>query len=329
MGCWHARALARTGGLVALVIDQDLDRARRLARRWRGCVAHSHLDELSAHSIRVAHICTPTASHAAVIQAALEAGCHVLAEKPLANDEPTTRALLRLAESRRLLLCPVHQALFQPGVRRTLAALDRLGPLHVDLVMCSAGAQGCTAADDQLIAEILPHPLSFLARVVPGVVDAGKWMISRAAPGELRATITAPSGTASILVSAHGRPTVNAARIIGERGTAHMDLFHGFALFQSGAVSRTRKAAQPLVYAAHLGRAAAWNLVKRAIRRHTAYPGLWELVSAFYGQLGPGGVSPISVQETLQVAAMRDAVLTAARQSPGAMGCATDSAEGM
>ena len=235
----------------------------------------------------------------------------MLVEKPLADDEETTRVLLTLAESRRLLLCPVHQVLFQRGVRQMLAALDRIRPRHVDLVMCSAGAQGRAAAEDELIAEILPHPLSFLSLAFPAIANGHECNVAaRAGRGELRATFVSPAGTASILISAHGRPTVNAARVIGEQGTMHLDFFHGFAFFQGGEVSRTRKALQPLVYSAGIGVVAAANLFRRAVRRQTAYPGLWELVSAFYRGL-PETVSPIPAQEILRVAAMRDAVLRA------------------
>lgn len=316
MGFWHARALTRTGATLALVVDRDLDRAQRFARPYRGCDVASTLDGLSTHRIDVAHICTPTSSHAALVETALDAGCHVLVEKPLAADEATTRALVGLAESRRRLLCPVHQVLFQRGVRQTLAVLEHLRPLHLDLVMCSAGAEGRSHAEDDLVSDILPHPLSFLCRALPSAAASGRWTVSAAGPGELRATLTSEVGTASILISAHGRPTVNAARVIGERGTAHLDFFHGFAVFQGGGVSRRRKALQPFVFSAGLGAVAAWNLMLRAVRRQSAYPGLWELVSAFYRQLGPEGVSPVSVTEIGRTAAMRDAVLSARSAAP-------------
>ena len=310
MGYWHARALTRTGARLALVVDRDLARAERLASQYRGCVPAANLNNaLSAQAISVLHVCTPTPSHALLIDTALHAGCHVLVEKPLAHDEATTRALIASAATRGLLLCPVHQVLFQRGTRQTLAALERIRPVHIDLVMCSAGARAGT--EDDFIAEALPHPLSFLSRAVPEAAAAGEWTASSRVAGELRATLASASGTASLLISTRGRPTVHAARVIGERGTAHLDFFHGFAFFQGGEVSRTRKGLQPLIYSTGMGVVAAANLVRRAVRRQTAYPGLWELVSAFYRGLGPEPVSPIPAQEILRVAALRDAVLRA------------------
>lgn len=309
MGFWHARALTRAGADLVLVVDQDVERARRLAGGYRRCSTASSADQLSAFQTQVAHVCTPTASHAAVIRTALGAGCHVIAEKPLADSAATTADLFAFAASRNRLLCPVHQVLFQRGTQQLLTVLDRLRPRHADLMICSAGARRGSNTADELVAEILPHPLSFLVQVFPGATESGEWAVSRAGAGEVRATLASPVGMASILISAHGRPPANAAHIIGEQGTAFLNFFHGFASFQDGAMSRTRKAVQPLVYSSLLARAAGWNLLHRALKRQTAYPGLWELVSLFYRRAQTGGPSPISAQATMHVAAMRDIVL--------------------
>jgi predicted dehydrogenase len=310
MGYWHARALTRAGAELGLVVDRDADRRKALAARFAGCVTSSGLSDLRARGIAAVHICTPTPSHAALIREALEAGCHVLVEKPLADDAATTRMLVELAASRKLILCPVHQVVFQSGVSQLVTWLDGRRPLHVDLAMCSAGAEH-TGADAELVAEILPHPLSLLAHLLPHVEDAGAWHVAAPRPGELRATLEIAETTASILISSHGRPTVNAARVVASNGTAHLDFFHGFAFVQDGAVSRTRKILQPLALSSQLGAAAASNLVRRAFGRQGAYPGLWELVAAFYRQGTSAGQAPIAARNILAVASWRDAIMNA------------------
>jgi predicted dehydrogenase len=234
----------------------------------------------------------------------------VLAEKPLAEDESTTHTLLGLAAMHKRLLCPVHQVLYQRGVGRALATLDRVQPLHCDLTMCSAGAEGRIDGDDDLVAEILPHPLSFLVRALPDAARSTQWSVASAAAGELRGTLHWSNGTASILISSHSRPTVSGARITGARGTIHFDFFHGFAVTQDPAVSRTRKALQPFLYSARLAVAATGNLAARAVRGQSAYPGLWELVAAFYRAIEHDLASPIAAAETIQVAALRDLILS-------------------
>jgi hypothetical protein len=133
--------------------------------------------------------------------------------------------------------------------------------------------------------------------------------VQRAAPGELRVSATSGAATMSALVSMSGRPTTNSLRVIGARGTAHADLFHGFAVVETGAVSRTRKIVHPFVLAGATLGAAAVNLSRRAFVRESAYPGLRELVAAFHAAVRGGAPSPISPSQTLDIARARDAVL--------------------
>jgi predicted dehydrogenase len=82
----HARALAATpdAELVA-VVDRDLDRARDFAARWGGPAVADDLGTLLAGGgIDVLHVCTPPGVHAEQAIAALDAGAHVVCEKPAA-----------------------------------------------------------------------------------------------------------------------------------------------------------------------------------------------------------------------------------------------------
>lgn len=318
MGQWHARALRRAGHHLSLVVDPDENRARALARHFPRCRTTVSVEDLHASSVHAVHVCTPVASHAPIVATALESGAHVLCEKPLATDAASTARLLELARSRDRLLCPVHQALFQQGVRQALAGLSRIGLLvHVELTMCTAGAEGRNAPEkDEVVAEILPHPIALLGRLLPEALEAA-WEVQRPAPGELRAAaVVNRSGasiapTAAILISTSGRPIANAAILIGTDGTIRLDLFHGFSTFQSGATSRLRKAMSPFVAAALTGGGAAANLARRVVRRQSAYPGLWELVRLFYEAAASSKPAPISPHETLAVAALRDRILSA------------------
>jgi len=62
----------------------------------------------------VVSVCTPTALHAAHATAALEAGAHVLVEKPLTVGLEEGRRLVALARARDRLVVPAHTTLFEP-----------------------------------------------------------------------------------------------------------------------------------------------------------------------------------------------------------------------
>ncbi len=306
MGRWHARELQRAGGELVGVADSDREAARRLAPD----LGEQSLDALLELQPDVVHVCTPLDTHAALVERILAAGAHVLCEKPLARDAPETERLLALAADRELLLCPVHQYLFQPGFARAVAAMPRLGPLlHAEVTACSAGGKGRRPADlDDVVAEIVPHSLAALDRLLPGGVGALAWDVRRPRHGELRATTTAGESTVSLLTSLAGRPTANTLRLTGAGGTAHLDFFHGFAAIESGGVSRSRKLAHPFALSGATAAGAAVNLVRRAARGEPAYPGLRALVARLYAAVRDGGAAPISPEETLAVARARDAL---------------------
>ncbi len=309
MGRWHADASRRAGADVAAVVDADARRAAALATRYRGCRPVAALAD-ALDLVDVVHVCTPTESHEALAREALEADRHVLVEKPLTDNATAAEALIELARSRRRLICPVHQFLFQDGTRAAFRQLEALGPLHhVDVRMCSAGGAGADPETrDQIAQEILPHPLALLARLLPQSLDAFDWSVRHPELGELRALGEADRVTAAIVISMNGRPNVNRVDLIARRGTIHLDWFHGFSTVHRGGVSGVHKLTRPFSFAASTTAAAGANLIRRALRWEPAYPGLRALVAVFYDAVRGTAGSPISDDETLAVARASDRI---------------------
>ncbi|MGH2457656.1 MAG: Gfo/Idh/MocA family protein [Chloroflexota bacterium] len=314
MGRWHADAVARVGGIVAVVVDPNLARAAALARRFPGSRAVDDLLDLTAaDGIDVVHLCTPPSTHLTLATAALEAGAHVLVEKPLAPTARETADLIALARARDRLLCPTHQVPFQAGVSEVLGELHRLGRLvHVEASICSAGADDYPVEErDRIAGEVLPHPLSFVARLFDRPLPTTGWQVIHPAPGELRIAAAIEGVSVAILVSLAGRPPRHEIHLVGERASAYLDLFHGFAVIEPGATSRAYKVARPVLMSSRTALAAATNLIGRAARREPAYPGLRELVQRFYQATRGEREPPISAREIMDVALARDAILAA------------------
>ena len=112
--------------------------------------------------------------------------------------------------------------------------------------------------------------------------------------------------TISILISLQSRPTQSTLKIFGSEGTIHLDLFHGYAFIEPGAVSKERKILRPFDLAARRLAAASINLGKRALIREPAYPGLTRLTTEFYEAVRTGRPAPISTEAMLNVARVRD-----------------------
>jgi predicted dehydrogenase len=308
MGRWHAAAIASAGGALVAVVDPSLERARALGGRTD---VFASLEELAGRvpRIDIVHVCTPLGTHAELAQRAMELDAHVVVEKPLAPDASMTSALLSEATARGLVVVPVHQFLFQPGVQRLVAERERFGRLVRCLFETTTAGADVTGADpDRIVEEILPHPLALFSRFTPVPLSDLEWLAVRPAPGELRALAHSSGTTFEIVISTRGRPTRAKLELVGTRGSAQADLYHGFAVIERGAPTRARKAARPFFLAGATLAHAGGNLATRAARRETAYPGLRELVRMTYQAIRSGSPPPIDPEETLAVALASDAI---------------------
>ena len=314
MGRWHARAAGRAGARVVAVVDPLQPAAAALAHGLAGAEPYATLDAaVAAAHVDVVHVCTPAHTHAAIAEAAILAGAHVLVEKPFTENAASTGRLLDLAESRSRLACPVHQFLFQRGVVEAAAALRQIGPLrHLTMTVCSAGAAGASLDEvDRVAREVFPHPLAMAARFVPGRLSEVQWMVLHPAPGEWLVSGAAGTVGLTFLVSMGGRPPRNELQFVAERGSVSVDLFHGFAVVERGGVSRMRKALRPLALSGRTSLAALANLARRTGRAEWAYPGLGELVGRFYAAVLNHASAPIQSDEVRAVAEATDRILEA------------------
>ncbi len=130
---WHRRALARTDGTtLTAVADTDESVARGRAEEW-GVTPYTDLgDLLSSEAVDWVHVCTPVATHAALALRCLDAGAHVLVEKPVtATREEYESVAGRADETGRRATVVHNQVYYPPFVRaRRLVESGRLGRLH-------------------------------------------------------------------------------------------------------------------------------------------------------------------------------------------------------
>lgn len=102
MGKNHARVYSEMGVLGGIA-DADYETAKALADRF-GVKAYSDYREMLAADIRAVNIATPTITHYQIGLDALNAGKHVLMEKPICNTLDESRELVKAAESAGLVL---------------------------------------------------------------------------------------------------------------------------------------------------------------------------------------------------------------------------------
>ena len=124
LGREHARILAELpGSRLVGVHDADPGTGERVARE-RDTRHFGSLDDLLSEAEAVV-VAVPTADHHPVARRALEAGCHVLVEKPFAATLDEADDLIRRAEARDLELRVGHVERFNDAVRASTPHLER------------------------------------------------------------------------------------------------------------------------------------------------------------------------------------------------------------
>lgn len=134
----HAKHIQMHGKLVA-VCDTDKVKAIQLAAIY-GTVHFEQIDELLAAGIAidVVVICTPNGLHAAQSILALNAGYHVLVEKPMAISSADCRKMIEASKKTGKQLFTVMQNRFNPPVMEVKKVLDSgaFGKIYSIQVSC-------------------------------------------------------------------------------------------------------------------------------------------------------------------------------------------------
>jgi predicted dehydrogenase len=150
------------------VCDADPARLAAVGKVYGGPQRVASVDDLLALPIQAVAIATPVSTHYPLAARCLEAGLHVLVEKPLAGTVAEAEALVNLAEQCERVLMVDHTYLYSNAVRQIQARVEQgeLGDLYyVDSVRINLGLfQG----DANVIWDLAPHDLSIVDAVVGG-----------------------------------------------------------------------------------------------------------------------------------------------------------------
>ena len=135
MGKVHTEAIRRLGNVeVAAVAGSTQEVADKFAAAyfipkatgdWRSLLADPSIDAV--------HVCTPNVLHYPMVEAALDAGKHVVCEKPLTMTAAEAHELAALATRKKLAHCVNHNLRYYPVVQhvRSMIEAGELGDILV------------------------------------------------------------------------------------------------------------------------------------------------------------------------------------------------------
>lgn len=176
---WHASALrAVRGARLASACDRDEGRARALASRYGGARVYTSLAEmLAGPRLDAIHVLLPPEAHADAATQIIDAGVHVLLEKPMVTRADDADALIERARARGVAVGVGHNFLFAPAYEQLRDDLrsGRIGrPLEVSIAWNKPLPQLQVGPFDlwmlrepgNILLEVGPHSLAHLLDLV-------------------------------------------------------------------------------------------------------------------------------------------------------------------
>lgn len=325
----HIAALKRLDTVeIVGICDANPAAAQALAARFGIALAAGSLRELAGAGPQAAYILTPPASHPALALEALDMGCHVLVEKPMADSVADCTAMIARAQEKNLLLGVNHSDLFDPVVMQALAAVrnGRIGEVvSVDIIRNS---EYPAYAGGPLPSMVTQGSYAFRDLGVHGLytIEAflgaiGSVQVDYQARGgdpnlhfdEWQAQVRAAHGIGRLLLSWNARPMENRMYVRGTRGTIEIDRF-----LQTCHVHRVLPGPKfiGIVLNATLSALAdafriPWNVFRFASGLLKPSPGIQHGAQAFARAALAGTAPPFAGADALRIAALLEPVCAA------------------
>jgi predicted dehydrogenase/nucleoside-diphosphate-sugar epimerase len=315
----HIAALREIEGLtVSAVCDRDQWSAQTAAGLVENAKAYDDLATLLQEERPDAvHILTPPDTHAKLAIQAMEAGCHVLVEKPMALAVQEADSMIAAARDNRVKLCTNHNYLFNPSLMKAkrLVESGAIGEVvHVYSYYGQGNEEtyGSTTGGSShwafrlpgsVFTNFLPHLISlqlafFEVESVAGVTLAQANGTEKLMT-EMTALLQGSSASGTMCISMRTKPYAKFVDVYGTKGILHADLAREVCT-----IHKARRLPRMLTRAifnledsVQLTTGTVVNMAKLALGKLKNYAGLYVLVRRFYDSIRNDQEPPVPGEE--------------------------------
>ena len=260
IGQWHhiPPLLKIRDAKVVAICDKNEDLVKGAARRFNISRYYTDSSEMLAREeVNMVDICTPPQTHLALSIQAMEAGCHVLVEKPMALSLSEVDEMASVAKQNNMKLCQVHNKLFEPVMMKAHAIVNegRIGNLTgvaIQVLQSQASANPmlmnrehwCHSLPAGIFTETLPHPIylaaAFLGKLEPVGTYSGKsssydWVVA----DEIRIVLKGRKGMGTISYLFNSAKSKTIIDIHGTKKHLRIDFFNS-VMTEYGVGTETR-----------------------------------------------------------------------------------------
>lgn len=226
---------------VVAICDKSIEVATNTARHFHIDKCYTDiLDMINTEKLDAVDVCAPPHTHASLSTQAMEAGCHVIVEKPMALSEQDADNMIKTAKSNGVYLLPLHSLLFSPPLLKTRSMISRgeLGRITgVDYLLqmgrnhplVTNRNHWCHKLPGGIFGEVLPHPIYIeldllekckLASLHIKKISADEWIRC----DELRAILEGENGIGTISASLNSSRIAYTIMIYGTKTSLLIDI---------------------------------------------------------------------------------------------------------
>ena len=323
-------ARAYNGAEIVGIVDKDIKKAEECASRFNIKDIFSSIRELVEKTKPdVIHILTPPKTHFSLTKEAIESGCHVLIEKPIALNLEEARALYEFAERKGVKLCTMHNHFFDPCMARAheLVVNGQLGNV-INVESYYGLNTRIPAFRDYPVPNVLPwiynlpggvyhdfmpHPLYVLLEYTGRpkeikVMSQSHGVLPQNMPDELRILINGEKAFGILTFSFAAMPHLHFIRIYGTKMMVEVDINTMTTVIHP--VSSLPKAAQKATYnlteAWQLFMATVSNVKNFLTGKLKPYQGMKILIHKFYDSMKNNTELPVTKEQALLVIGTMD-----------------------
>ena len=304
---------------VISVCDIDKDRATTLANEYKIPNVYTNLSlMLKEEKLDIIHVVTPPQVHAPLSIEAMEAGCHVLVEKPMSITVQEADQMIEAAKRNNVKLGLSHSFLFSPAIREALKIVrqGKIGDLIwvdtlVSVVPPLNPPRWFYTLPGGVFGELIPHglyvQLAFLGNVrkVLGITRKVERASELAPFSELQVVMDCENGIGGLCLSTRimSPYTMQTVRIVG----SHMTLFVNVP---AGTVIKTKMRSSTNIFArAMLNIEPSLQLIsstislgtKALLRSVKPYVSWKILIERFIESVEKGSEPPVTAEEGREV----------------------------
>jgi predicted dehydrogenase len=302
------------------VADHDLERAKGLASRGKVELAVKDLETLLEKAKPDAvHILTPPFTHASLACTALQAGCHVFVEKPMAMTTQEARAMVASSADNKRILTVGHNHLFNPVVRE---AYRRVKEGYLGKLVGIDVFHGSLPISAPWVFRLPSGPwfndvdhLLYLSRFFVGdainVRAVGFAHVEKPKIDEVHIATLNKGGWGSLTYSVSAVPFQTRLTLFGDKRTVSLDLISEIMLEHRSFDMHPwlRKGIASLDMASQILLRTGGKAIRVLAGVERSWAGLRLLLEAFYAAIRGGTAAPVPLEDCLRITEIKEEIL--------------------